>query len=86
MCPRSARVFVRQGGFIASFKNRLIAYHIAFAVKPSSVSAAVVRFEMVRLRNTASAYLKQQSKPMTTPVTVLKEGQSQPLFNKIFAN
>jgi len=38
--------------------------------------------------NTASSYLKQQGKPMTTPVSVLKEGQGarHAVFKKIFAN
>jgi len=38
--------------------------------------------------NTASKYLKHQRKPIETPVSVLKEGQTQnhALFKKIFAN
>ena len=44
--------------------------------------------ERAAAMNTATQYLKLQGKPITTPVSVIKEGSGvkSPTFKKIFAN
>ena len=50
--------------------------------------AADERRERAAAMNTATLYLKTQGKPITTPVSVIKEGSGvhNPTFTTIFAN
>lgn len=52
------------------------------------LGAAASSRERAAAFNTASTYLKTQGKPITTPVSVLKEGQGMrnSVFKTIFAN